>query len=109
MKLTKLIIHAFAVYRAARLVTREDGPYHVFLNIRRNIIEKASWGDEAQRHHWQEVSDLFECPYCIGIWIALIIGFFPDWFINLLAIAGIQVVVQDISDFLNTNEGALQE
>ena len=64
----ELIVAVLACYRLAELITLDDGPFDLFLNLRvwlgvydRDATGRAitSWGR------------LFGCPYCIGVWIAL--------------------------------------
>lgn len=58
----RLICAAFAVYRLARLITQDDGPFSVFKRLR-------EW---AAVNGKESVAELLNCPFCLGVWFALI-------------------------------------
>lgn len=57
MRFYWLIISALAVWRLTHLLAAEDGPWDVFVRIRRKIGD-GFWG-------W-----LLDCFYCLSLWIA---------------------------------------
>lgn len=89
-----LLIAGLAVYRLAKLITTEDGPLFVFSSWQQWIGQKA----QGKNIVFRSVAFLFECPYCIGIWLAILVYYtfstlYPLWFI--LAIAGLQSLMQN--------------
>ena len=59
----RLICAAFAVYRLARLVVQDEGPFSVFKRMR----EWAAVNSEG-------LADLVSCPFCLGVWFAAIMA-----------------------------------
>ena len=59
----RLICAAFAVYRLARLITQDEGPFSVFKRLR----EWAAVNSEG-------MADLVICPFCLGVWFAAIVA-----------------------------------
>lgn len=57
-----LVIAVFVVYRIARMVALEEGPFEVFLTFR-------SWVYERVQKTW--VRNGIICPLCISFWVAL--------------------------------------
>lgn len=73
-----LLAACLVCYRIARLISIDRGPYDVFHKMR------SFWGRLAA-HNFQSrflaatvrtVADLFHCPYCSGVWVALFIAAF---------------------------------
>ncbi len=58
-------IAAFAVYRLARMLAVEEGPFDLFTKWRDWVYSKTGNG-------W--VNDGVHCPLCIGFYLALIAG-----------------------------------
>ncbi len=86
-------------YRIARLLTKEDGPFEVIKRPRSLIMK---WGNkDARSGRWYgpgaQLAELFACPYCLGMWIALVMAItvYPEqWLLYWLAIAGGQAYLQ---------------
>lgn len=82
-----LLLAMLAVYRLARLVADEDGPFDVFARLRGAIDpDQATW-----------IGRGLVCPLCVGFWLALpaalalgVWGVYDAWLWPLwwLAIAG---------------------
>lgn len=51
---------AFAIYRVARMVAEEDGPFFVFRRLR-----------DAHTDQHTSIALGLRCPYCVGFWAAL--------------------------------------
>lgn len=100
--LTRMGAFALAVlacYRLAHLITREDGPLAIFANLRITLGRNAAGNDAS---YWRtSLADLFYCPLCMGMWIALLLtlllfrGLGPTKLIIVwLAIAGAQTFLE---------------
>lgn len=87
------------MFRIAELFTVDDGPFDCFLRLR-------TWAgvydlDESGRIK-SNLGRLMDCPFCIGIWVALALTLFVLWppnertLIYWLAIAGAQALLQAI-------------
>lgn len=92
----RLIELGLATYRLTSLLSREAGPFDVFVLFR-------SWagvydiGPDKQPVTF--LGKMVECPYCLGIWVAILLTLLPErWtgkLITILAVAGIQTYLQD--------------
>ena len=93
-----LVILAFAVFRVSWMFAREDGPFGVFAVVREKMRmgitnrEPGKFGD----FNWT-LSELLNCPLCLGIWISVLAliavtipGIALRIIILLLAISGMQ-------------------
>lgn len=79
-------ILTLGVYRAARLVTMEDGPFDWFTQGRDYVLGrfgKDSW-----------VYAGVTCPLCVGFWFALIVSLSAGHFWWWLPMAGLQTWLQ---------------
>lgn len=83
----ELVIASLAVYRLARMVALERGPFDVFERIRGwsfIYLSKESW-----------LNDGINCPLCLSFWFALIASFFlpftswTDFIFRWLAMSGV--------------------
>lgn len=74
------IIASFAVYRVARALADEDGPFDVFAQLRGLI-------DPDQRT-W--IGRGLNCPLCLGGWLALplALALSTDWLLWWFGLAG---------------------
>lgn len=97
-----ILVCGMAVYRAAYLVTKEHGPFDVF-KLWRDMLKR--WANHAQAGGRfpalaVTVTELFHCPLCLGMWLALVAAalLFPDiWFLAWFAIAGVSVLAERMS------------
>ena len=64
------LIAALAVYRVARMMALEDGPFEMFAELRGMVFAKFGNG-------W--VNDGFNCPLCLSFWFGLIVGLLVGW------------------------------
>lgn len=54
------VIAVLAVYRAARMLSLEDGPFDLFVGVRERISQK-NWVGRGVR-----------CPLCVGFWVSIL-------------------------------------
>lgn len=99
----RLTLAALAAYRIAQLFVVDDGPGEVFLNLRAYFGKKAAQNEE--KGLWYFLAELFNCPYCLGVWIALPLGIlagYPtlagDIFLVWFGLAGAQAFLQSAFD-----------
>ena len=97
---TRLILAALSTYRLAELFALDNGPYDMFKVIRYALGRKASEGNST----WKTLADLVDCPFCLGIWFAVLAGagvIYPtnpgDILLILLGIAGLQAFLEGIT------------
>lgn len=64
----KFIVCALAVYRAAELIAFDDGPREIFLKLR---VRAGAYDRDATGRVVSGWGRLLECPYCVGMWLAL--------------------------------------
>lgn len=87
----QFLIVILATYRISLLITWDE-----ILNTPRNWI-----GTHSNDYVREWLGYLVNCPYCMGIWIALIMSiiYYPqNWFLMTFAIAGGQMFLQGIRD-----------
>lgn len=70
----RFVLGALAVWRVTHLLNAEDGPWDIFIHLRRKIGE-GFWGA------------LFDCFYCLSLWIAAPFAFVVSagWLERVLA------------------------
>ena len=90
-----LVILAFAVFRVSWMFARENGPFAIFDKFR-SILRTKSAKSKNLGLAWT-ISELFECPLCLGIWISVLAliavtipGIALRFILLLLAISGMQ-------------------
>lgn len=95
MSLLDLAVLGLAVYRLARLIAVDEGPFGVFFRLR-HLVGAYDLGENGQPvSAWGRA---FECPHCMGVYVAIVLWLiYPlpgGWFIvAILAIAGLQSVL----------------
>jgi len=93
----RLIADGLALYRLAKLITTEDGPFDIFVDFRLYLGRQAATSSPFQ-FIWRTVADAFTCPHCLGLWLVPVILMLPKWARDLLAIAGLQSLIQERVD-----------
>jgi hypothetical protein len=91
----RLALAALAVYRLAQLVAVDDGPFKVFDRLR-------AWAGTMPIAVVREnLGALARCPYCLGVWFALLCGALVLWpsrpgdaFLVVLGLAGAQAFME---------------
>ena len=87
------VIGILAVWRITHLISKEDGPFNVVYNIRKQIGQ-GFWGH------------LLDCFYCLSIWIAIPFGV---WVGNniiekitcCVALSGAACIIEKLTDKKN--------
>lgn len=85
------LVCAFAVWRATRLLQREDGPWNAIAHLRMLAV-KARMGRA------------IDCFYCLSLWIAipfavLLAHSFAEGFCVWLGLSGAAILVQSANEF----------
>ena len=85
----RLVIAAFATWRLAFLVAREEGPWGVFGRVRRFVGLRVPGG-------------LFTCVKCVSMWIAMPFAVFvhcawPEVIVVWLALAGVSALIDEVT------------
>lgn len=91
------ILLALFVYRLARLVAVDDGPFDVFLKFRDSL------GAYTYGPNGAAITSLgrgITCPHCVGVWVALFAAVsaypWPEFIVYWLALAGAQSFLQSL-------------
>ena len=94
-----LLIGSFACYRITQLIVMDDGPFDIIqkLRIRLGVYDYGENGSSTKA-----LGRLFGCPYCIGVWVALILTLtlFPIGWLTIaywFGIAGAQSLLENIA------------
>jgi len=97
--LVRCVLAAFATFRLSRMFTWEDGPFGIFLRFRGFLGRHV--GETKYGIIWT-LAELFNCPYCLGVWLVFFMFFFiwrpstvGDIFLAVFAIAGMQSMLLD--------------
>ena len=94
----KFLLLALVVYRLARLVTLDEGPFGAFLKCRA-ILGAYDLGENGQAR--TNLGRGVSCPHCVGIWLALVMavvtyGWHLETIVYWLALAGAQSFLQSV-------------
>lgn len=104
----RFLLAALSVYRLAWM-TKEDGPFGIFLNMRNWLgkmaaRERHASGFETFGPAWT-IAEISNCPHCIGVWLAILFApfvifpnFYTDMVMIILAISGLQSLFTGRSD-----------
>ena len=116
----RLILAVFALYRLARLVALDDGPFFIFKRLRYWVKDKAFYEADkmgmlilvadssnliSDRHFgkWQNLAEGITCPFCVGVWLSLPLlamlvwpTYYGDLFLLLMAVSGGQAFLQSL-------------
>lgn len=95
-----LITASFACYRLAKLITWDNGPFDIFLKFRTRV-GVYDYNEDLQPY--TNLGKFFSCPYCVGIWVALVIVLLlygAQMLVPLywLAVAGLQSIYESWLD-----------
>ena len=75
--LLHIALLAMSASFVAWLVAREDGAAHIFLRFRTWLWKRqGGW-----------VAELFDCPYCLSVWVVVILSPLPISVLSLLSAA----------------------
>ena len=99
----RCVFAAFAVFRLARMITLEDGPFGIFKELRGSLGKRAADKEREDLVWW--MAELFNCPHCVGVWVTFLVSLLVilptavgDIFLTIFAIAGAQSFLQGRSD-----------
>jgi len=84
---TILVLSVLAVYRISHMLTREDGPFDIFIGFRHRIGQ----------HNW--IGRGMNCVLCVSFWLSALTGFVPGWLLLWFGIAGAVTFIHKVSDF----------
>jgi len=106
----RLILAVFVVYRLARFISIDDGPYFIFKRIRYWFRDKAYYEaggtikaleDDRNFGKWKNLSEGISCPFCMGIYASVLIfplliwpSYWGDMFLLLGSLSGMQAFLQ---------------
>ena len=106
----RLILAVFALYRLARMLALDDGPFFIFKRVRYWVKDKAYYemdmGDIISDRHfgkWHNLSEGITCPFCVGVWLSLPLFALLIWptqtgdmFLLLVSLSGMQAFLQTL-------------
>lgn len=102
--LSRWIVTIFATYRMTRLLVLDDGPFDVFLELRK----RAGVYEQGNNSFF---AVLLRCPFCIGVYVSLVFTAFAfrpnkavDFLIAWLSVAGGQDYLQTQANDYNHEE-----
>ncbi len=93
MDALRWLIAALAVYRVARMIAAEDGPFDVFAKLRHRF------GIETQSNWWQRGLTCIACiSFWLGLGVAALYGFglmraWMEWVLYGLALSSVNVIL----------------
>lgn len=98
----KVIFLVFFVYRISQLIAIDDGPFDVFLRIRKCLgVLSAREPDSIFK---LTLAKLVNCPFCLGVWFsALAYLLYPidnilvDFIVGVFGLAGMQTLLENIT------------
>lgn len=71
MLLIMFIVSVFATYRAAQLFAYDEGPGDILVQFR-SWVHRDKTGQCRQSPFWVSFDKLVNCPYCLGVWFAMV-------------------------------------
>jgi len=99
----RLVLCILSCFRIAQLFALDDGPFYIFAKLRERIGVSASKDD--CRTIRTNMADFINCPFCIGVWVSVLI-ILPlfvvttvgDIVLLWLGVSGAQAFLQGIVD-----------
>jgi hypothetical protein len=76
--LIPFVLLVLACYRVARFIVTDDGPWRFMLRIRTRL-GVYDLGENGRPRSM--LGEMFSCPYCIGLWVALFMAVGLGWFL----------------------------
>lgn len=94
----KLFIKILAVYRLCILLIDDDCPYEACSKLRDFVgVRYTMHGERAATN---ELAKLFNCPYCLSLWLGLIVSKFKP--LEALAISGGATMLYILDEKIHT-------
>lgn len=79
--ITALVVLSLAVWRISHLLMVESGPFRIFVHLRKLMGIEHDADDEPNLWPNTYFGQMFECPYCLTMNLAIVFGllwiFFP--------------------------------
>lgn len=96
MKISELLTLGLAVFRLARLIAEDEGPFSVFLITR---IKAGAYDYNERGVAQTSLGRGIGCPFCVGMYAAGLLMLLHKtrlgkFVVNVLAIAGVQSLAQ---------------
>ena len=116
----RFILAVFTLYRLARMLALDDGPFFIFKRVRYWVKDRA-WREMEKAGHlskmtngkwdiddryfgkWHNLAEGITCPFCIGIWLSLPLfalllwpTYYGDLFLMLVSLSGAQAFLQTL-------------
>ena len=110
----RLLLAILTLFRLSRLLAIDDGPLWVFARLRgwtdqQRMAEQgllAAQMDDSDLLHsglWASVDEGLRCPYCVGVWLAPLVGllyarqgWLSDTLLVFVGLAGGQALLQGV-------------
>ena len=118
----RFILAVFTLYRLARMLALDDGPFFIFKRVRYWVKDKAYYEASADAgisdkvesldHYiindrwfgkWHNLAEGITCPFCVGIWLSLPLFALLVWptqtgdmFLLLVGLSGAQAFLQTL-------------
>lgn len=87
------IIEALATWRISSLLVHEDGPYNVFLELRKRA-GFVYWSDGAVMHEPTGILNALACLWCTSVWAAPVVMLMPRSLKRALALSSAAIIVE---------------
>jgi hypothetical protein len=118
----RLALAILAVYRLSFMLREDDGPLFLFERLRRFTDRKRKEEQERTRQRlglaeddilidsadlgtWASLDEGIRCPYCVGVWAALLLAALLLWptlpgdaFMLWLGLAGAQSLLEAVTE-----------
>lgn len=93
------ILLSLLVYRLARLIAIDDGPFDTILKFR-DTLGAYDYGENGEPK--TSLGRGIACPHCAGVWLALFVAIaaypWPEMLVYWLALAGAQSLLQELGN-----------
>jgi hypothetical protein len=95
------MLAALSVWRVTHLLHGEDGPFDVFVRLRRALGENP-------------MGKLMDCFYCVSMWIAIpaawLLGAnWQEWILLWLALSAVAILIERVHAFFKIREESMKQ
>lgn len=77
MKIRDLVVLSLACWRLSNMLVNEEGPGNIFVTLRRKAGIYYDSFSQKQTSGW--VADLFDCVWCMSVWVGFVLAFLHQW------------------------------